>query len=81
MCIPVCSVLSGRVLCDDLITSPEESYLMWRVVVCDQATSWFEETVARAGLHSQRNNNDNELCIFVQYEYLILQKMVLDGLL
>ena len=32
-------LLSGRVLCDDLITRPEESYLLWFVVVCDLETS------------------------------------------
>jgi hypothetical protein len=34
-----CFVLSGRGLCDVLITRPEESYRLWRVVVCDQETS------------------------------------------
>ena len=34
-----CCVLSGRYLCDRLITRPEESYWMWRVIVCDQETS------------------------------------------
>jgi len=34
-----CCVLSGRGLCDELITRPEESYRLWRVVVCDQETS------------------------------------------
>jgi hypothetical protein len=34
-----CCVLSGRGLCDGLITRPEDSYRMWRVVVCDQETS------------------------------------------
>ena len=34
-----CCVLSGRGLCDGMISGPEESYLMWRVVVCDQETS------------------------------------------
>jgi hypothetical protein len=33
-----CCVLSGRGLCDELITRLEESYLLWRVV-CDQETS------------------------------------------
>ena len=28
-------VLSGRGLCDELITRPEESYRMWCVDVCD----------------------------------------------
>jgi len=32
-------MLSGRGLCDGLITRPEESYRLWRVVVCDQETS------------------------------------------
>jgi hypothetical protein len=32
-------VLSGRGLCDELITRPEESYQLWRVVVCDLETS------------------------------------------
>jgi hypothetical protein len=34
-----CCVLSGRRLCDGLITRPEESHRLWRVVVCDQETS------------------------------------------
>jgi len=31
--------LSGRGLCDELITRPEESYRLWCVVVCDLETS------------------------------------------
>ena len=31
-------VLSGRGLCNELITRPEESYRLWCVVVCDQET-------------------------------------------
>jgi len=34
-----CCVLTGRGLCDELITRPEESYWQW-CVVCDQETSW-----------------------------------------
>jgi hypothetical protein len=41
-------VLSGRGLCDGLITRPEESYRLRRVVVCDQETS-NEEAKARYG--------------------------------
>jgi len=33
-----CCVLSGRGLCDELITRPEESYRLWGVV-CDLETS------------------------------------------
>ena len=35
-----CCVLSGRCLCDELITRPEESYRVWCVVVWDLETSW-----------------------------------------
>ena len=34
-----CCVLSGRGLCNELITRPEESYLLCCVVVCDLETS------------------------------------------
>ena len=34
-----CRVLSGRGLCDELITRPEESYRQWCVIVCDLETS------------------------------------------
>ena len=34
-----CCVLSGKGLCDRLITRPEESYRLWCVVVCDLETS------------------------------------------
>ena len=34
-----CRVLSGRGLCDELITRPEESHRLWCIVVCDLETS------------------------------------------
>ena len=34
-----CHVLTGRGLCDELITRPEESYRLWCDVVCDLETS------------------------------------------
>jgi hypothetical protein len=34
-----CCVLSGRGLCDGLITRPGESYRLWHIIVCDQETS------------------------------------------
>jgi hypothetical protein len=55
----VCCVLSGRGLCDELITRPEASYRLWRVVVCGHETSWYEEAIARAGLHSHTNKQHN----------------------
>jgi hypothetical protein len=35
-----CCVLSGRSLCNGLITRSEESYQLWRVIVCNQETSY-----------------------------------------
>jgi len=43
-----CCVLSGRDLCVELITRPEESYRLWRVVVCEKQTP-NEEAKARYG--------------------------------
>ena len=34
-----CCVLSGRGLCDELVTRPEESYPLGCVVLCDLETS------------------------------------------
>jgi len=39
-------VLSGRGLCDELITRPEESYRLWCVVVCDLENLMNEEPYA-----------------------------------
>jgi hypothetical protein len=36
----VLCMLSGRGLCDELITRPQEPYRLWCVVVCDLETSW-----------------------------------------
>jgi len=45
-----CCVLSGRGLCDGLITLPENSYLMWRVVVCNQETTQTRRLKPATGL-------------------------------
>ena len=42
-----CWVLSGRGLCDGLITRPEESYRLWCVVVCDLENLNNEEAIGR----------------------------------
>jgi hypothetical protein len=48
-----CCVLSGRSLCDELITRPEESYQLWCVVVCDLENLKNEEAMTPVG--SQRH--------------------------
>ena len=47
-------MLSGRGLCDELITLPEESYRLWCVVVCDLGNLKNEEAMTRVG--SQRHS-------------------------
>ena len=44
-----CCVLSGRGLCDELITRLEESYRLWCVVVCDLENLKNEEAMTRVG--------------------------------
>ena len=48
-----CCVLSGRGLCDELITRPEESHRLWCVVVFDLENLKNEEAMTRVG--SQRH--------------------------
>jgi hypothetical protein len=74
----VCCELSGRGLCDELITRPEESYRLWRVVVCDHETSWYEEAIARAGLQSQRNKQQTYFFIIRANRMLYLLQFCSD---
>jgi hypothetical protein len=51
-----CCVLSGRGLCDGLITRPEDSYRMWCVVMCDLETSWMRSPWPTGGLSRPKQN-------------------------
>ena len=51
-----CCVLSSRGLCDGLITRPEESYWLWRVVVRDQKTSKTRRLKPASGLWKYNYN-------------------------
>ena len=55
-----CCVLSGRGLCDELITRPEESYQLWCVVVCDIENLKNEEAMTRAGSQRHRKKNHKD---------------------
>ena len=62
-------MLSGRGLCDELITRPEESYRLCCVVVCDLENLKNEEAMTRVG--SQRHRKKDalvELCSSVLYK-------------
>ena len=51
-----CCVLSGRGLCNELITRPEESYRLWYVAVCDLENLKNEEAMARVGPQRYKKN-------------------------
>jgi hypothetical protein len=56
VCFCECCVLSDRGLCDGLITRPEESYRLWRVVVCDQEISKTRRLKPATGLWKYNHN-------------------------
>ena len=48
-----CCMLSGRGLCDELITHPEASYRQWCVVVSDLETSWMRRPWSIGGCRAK----------------------------
>jgi len=61
-----CCVLSGRGLCDKLITRPEESYRLWCVVVCDLETSRMRSPWPALG-RSATGGGGNEMYYILNY--------------
>ena len=60
-----CCVLSGRGLCDELITRPEESYRLWCVVECDLETSLMRRpwpALGRSATGDKKNCKSYEVC-------------------
>ena len=60
-----CCVLSGRGLCDELITRPEESYRLWWIVVCDLETSWMRSPWPTRGCCTKNKNKWKDLLYFI----------------
>jgi hypothetical protein len=61
-----CCVLSGRGLCDELITRPEYHYRLWCVVVCDQQTSWMRRPWPALGRSAtETNKQTNKFIILI----------------
>ena len=56
-----CCVLSGRGLCDELITRPEESYRLWCVAVCDLETSWMRRPWPTGGCCAEKKQKSQRL--------------------
>jgi hypothetical protein len=59
-----CCVLSGRGLCDGLITRPEESYRLWCVVVCDLENLKSDEAIARDWAVSAIKKKGDSITLF-----------------
>ena len=59
-----CCVLSGRGICDELVTRPEESYRLRCVVVCDLETSWKRRPWTNGGCRAK-----NKQILYIQYAY------------
>jgi hypothetical protein len=58
-----CCVLSGRGLCDGLITHPE-SCRLWCVVVCDLETSWMRGPWPAGGCRARKTNMPTNIHIY-----------------
>ena len=55
-----CCELSGRGLCEELITRPEESYRLWCVVVCELGTSFMRRPWPTGGLSRQKKQTNKQ---------------------
>jgi hypothetical protein len=83
-----CCVLSGRGLCDELITRPEESYRLW-CVVCDlekpQEWGGHEPHWVAAPQRERERERENiyiYVCIInLSCSLIIMKKNILDMLL
>jgi len=69
-----CCVLSGRGLCDELITRLGESYRLWCVVVCDLETSRMRRPWPALG----RSATEKKSIINTQNNYYVSNKGHLD---
>ena len=62
-------VLSGRGLCDELITRPEESYRLWCVVVGDLENLVNEEARVHRGLSRQERKKKSSCYLVWNVHY------------
>ena len=63
-----CFVLSGRGLCDELITRPEEFYRLWCFVVYDLETSRMRKPRPTEGCHVKNKNKNTHSWINYTYQ-------------
>jgi len=73
-------VLSGRGLCDGLITRPEEYYRLWCVVVCDLETSIMRRPWPSGGLSRQTQTNNPRVNSVVSQYILSYYRILFNAL-
>ena len=61
-----CCVLSGRGLCDGLITRPEESYRLCCFIVCDLETSRLRRPLPAMGLQAQEGGKKYSISVYLR---------------
>jgi hypothetical protein len=66
-------VLSGRSLCDDLITRPEESYRLWCMAMCDLETLWMRKPWPTGGFWAKKK--EMFVCV-VYYSFLCFEQFL-----
>ena len=62
-----CCMLSGRGLCDELITRPEESYRLRCVVVCDLETSRMRRPWPELGRSATGRGRGEDTTLLIKY--------------
>jgi len=72
-----CCVLSGRGLCDELITRPEESYRLWCVVLCDLETSRMRRPRPALG----RSATAKKKKLYILYVKFVIRRIVVGSFL
>jgi hypothetical protein len=75
-CASVLCVLSGRGLCDELITRTEESYRLWYVVVSVLETLWLRRPLPN-GAAAPKTNNQTDMKVISRET----RKTVIQGVL
>ena len=74
-----CCVLSGRGLCDELITRPEQSYRLWCVVVCDLENLKNAEAMTRVGSQRHSNNKTKSVWLKLYIPRNLIQHIVMTS--
>jgi hypothetical protein len=78
-----CRVLSGRGLCGELITRPEESYRLCCVVMCDLETSRIGApciyNISSLRVKCRLNSQEVCYCVYVQKLTCTLRTVVREG--